>query len=198
MGACMAEFEKNVGAQLYMAAMEWAQGGVDEATFISKLVPIFKENMTKQMANPDGILDNALAFQSGPQAEMGGAIAKQALQALKGDESWPAAIKKAQETAATYMPDACRVIFKFLDLDNNGTVSRKEIQLLKHVMDAAVNLGERAVAKPGDIGATAEGDTQSFVKDLMVAVFEILDRDGDGKVTVDELVDFAQRVIVFF
>merc|ERR1712127_36584 len=44
-----AQFEASSGAQFYMKAMEWSQGGVDEATFISQVVPMLRENQKKQM-----------------------------------------------------------------------------------------------------------------------------------------------------
>lgn len=195
---CLAEFEANVGAQFYMAAMEWTAGGVDEATFISRLVPILQENVTKQWEDPSKMINASLKmYEANPQTAAMVPMVKQVFEAMQGSEEWKPAIGRAQEKASQYMPDCARTIFKFLDIDGSGNITSKEIGLLRHFMDALLNIGQRAIAKPGEISTSAKGSAECLAKDLAVAVFEIVDKDGDGEMTQAEVIGFLQKAICF-
>lgn len=196
--ACLAQFEANVGAQFYMAAMEWASGGVDEATFISRLVPILKENAMKEMQDPSNMLDKVVKmYEANPQTAAMAPVFKGLMKTVLNSEAWKPAIERCQENASQYMPDFARTVFKFLDLDGSGTITSKEIGLLRHFMDALLNLGQRAIAKPDDLSANAEGSAEDLAKDLAVAMFEIVDKDSDGEMTQAEVVTFLQKAICF-
>lgn len=197
--AGLAQFESNVGAQFYMAALEWSQGGVDEQTFIAKLTPILKENMVKTVDDPKQYLQNAKASLTAMPPEIRGQfeMVSNGLDKLMASSEWPAAMERVKEKVASFMPEACRTIFKFLDLDENGTITGKEIQLLKHVLDAFVHLGQRATASAGTLEQKEKGTVQEDAKDICCAIFDILDRDGDGKVTADELIKFGQKLVSF-
>lgn len=59
--------------------------------------------------------------------------------------------------------------------------------MLKHVLDAFVHLGQRATASAGILEQKEKGTVQEDAKDICCAIFDILDRDGDGKVTADKV-----------
>merc|ERR1712232_1141592 len=182
-----------------MAALEWSQGGVDEQTFIAKLTPILKENMVKTVEDPKQYLTNAKAQLSAMPPEIGAQLGMvtAGLDKLMASPEWKPAMERVKEKVSSFMPEACRTIFRFLDLDENGTITGKEIQLLKHVLDALVHLGQRATASAGSLEQKEKGTVQEDAKDICCAIFDILDRDGDGKVTAEELIKFGQKMISF-
>merc|ERR1711865_824242 len=82
------------------------------------------------------------------------------------------------------------------DLDDNGTISDREIQLLKAVLDAILHLGERPVTSISTGGVSpVEGTTAENGKTLALTIFDAVDRDGDGKLSLVEMVQFIQKVL---
>jgi len=198
-----AQFEASSGAQFYMKAMEWSQGGVDEATFISQVVPMLRENQKKQMeemqADPmamvqkqfDSMRDAGQPVPE-PQQQMIGA----GVEAMSAD--FIPALKRAQERSSEYLPEYARALFRFLDIDGSGLITKKEIQLLKALLDALLHLGERAChdMSSGE-PKPMEGDYKDNAKELAFAIFDVLDRDGDKHLSLDEIVAFGQKAAIF-
>jgi len=198
-----AKLESSSGAQFYMKAMEWSQGGVDEATFISQVVPMLRENQKKQMeemqADPmamvqkqfDSMRDAGQPVPE-PQQQMIGA----GVEAMSAD--FIPALKRAQERSSEYLPEYARALFRFLDIDGSGLITKKEIQLLKALLDALLHLGERAChdMSSGE-PKPMEGDYKDNAKELAFAIFDVLDRDGDKHLSLDEIVAFGQKAAIF-
>merc|ERR1711862_865719 len=164
-------------------------------------VPIIKEQQKTEIEKFSG--DPAAAMKQSMQAAsaFGGPMAGQeemfsaAMAEFAGSGSIPAALKRAQERATEYLPEYVRSIFKFLDLDENGTITEKEVQLLKAVLDALLHLGERPVSAVSAEGAApVEGSVADSAKTLCATVFDAVDRDGDGKLSVREIVLFVQKL----
>merc|ERR1712139_645076 len=92
-----------------------------------------------------------------------------------------------------------RSVFRFLDLDGSGTITNKEIKLLKALLDAVLHLGERAVTELSEEQMKSiEGTTKENAKTLALTVYDIVDRDGNGKLSLVEFVQFMQKVVVFW
>jgi Ca2+-binding EF-hand superfamily protein len=195
----MARFEENVGARFYMAAMEFSQGGVDEPTFIAKVVPIVLQNQKDELAKHGN--DPLKLMESYPA--MTAALAKypepmkKAIQELKNSEELKPALLRGWERSQEYYPEMVRAMFRLLDLDDSGTISTQEITLLRAVMDAMIHLGQRAVADPNDPGQMLEGSFEDNMKALALAGFDAIDRNGDGELNLEELVKFGQKYISF-
>jgi len=280
-----AKSESNVGGQFYMKAMEWSQGGVDEATFVCQVVPLLRENqkaeMEKMQADPMGMVQQqleAMSHMGSPVPEEHKAMIGQGVQAASS-EVLPA-LKRGVDRGSEYLPEYARALFRFLDIDGSGFITKKEIQLLKALLDALLHLGERAchdmsvaeVWKVGDqavfiddeaevkrrfdasvyvwndgmkgmLGKTfpvlsvsvadgqgivglpspdgsqggewlfpdtllvkstlkevckpMEGDYKDNAKELAFAIFDVLDRDGDKHLSLEEIVTFGQKLATF-
>lgn len=194
--------ESNVGAQFYMKAMEWSQGGVDEATFLCQMVPMMRESQDKEMeklkAHPAEELKkmfNATSANTPPQAA---AMIEQVIEQLVESGELVPAFERGQKRAQEFNAEYARTLFRFLDLDSSGRITTQEIRLLKALMDAMLHLGERAVheMEAGEL-KPMEGSVEDNAKELAFAIFDILDKDGDGKMSLNELVFFFQKLMMF-
>jgi len=195
----MARFEENVGARFYMAAMEFSAGGVDESTFIAKVVPIVLQNQKDELAKHDNDPLKLMASYPGVSDAMAQypEPMKQALEELaKSDELKPALLR-GWERGQEYLPEMVRAMFRLIDLDDSGTISSQEITLLRAVLDGMIHLGQRAVADPNDPSQKLEGSFEDNMKSLALAIFDSIDRNGDGELNLEELVKFGQKYMSF-
>jgi len=191
-----------------MRAMEYSKGGVDEATFVSQIVPIMKEDVEKtlqeQQADPKkAIMDQIKMMQEMGYSLPGGNDVFEAMVSQKMDEFdlpkvFVGVLQRSTGRSEEYLPDLVREIFKFLDLDDSGTISSEEIKLLKALLDALLNLGQRAVQdfSSGEAKPT-EGSTEDHAIALATTIFDVVDRDHSGKLSLVELVQFGQKVLAF-
>lgn len=198
-----AQFESSTGAQFYMKAMEWSQGGVDEATFVSQVVPLLRENQKQQMdkmqADPAAMVQqqfDAMRDAGQPVPEQQQAMIAAGVEAVSGE--FVPALKRAQERCSEYLPEYARALFRFLDIDGSGCITKKEIQLLKALLDALLHLGERAChdMSSGEL-RPMDGDYKDNAKELAFAIFDVLDRDGDQHLSFNEIIAFAQKTAIF-
>jgi Ca2+-binding EF-hand superfamily protein len=199
-----AKFEADTGAQLYMKAMEWRQGGVDEATFVSQVVPILRENQKARMdemtADPMAMVQQQFDAMSAGGAQIPEehkAMIAGGVEAVAAD--FLPALKRGQERGSEYLPEYARALFRFLDIDCSGFITKKEIQLLKALLDALLHLGERAChdLSSGEL-KPMEGDYKDNGKELAFAIFDVLDRDGDQHLSLDEIIAFGQKVVTLW
>lgn len=123
---------------------------------------------------------------------------------------------KVMAKAGEYTPDLCRNIFRLLDLDKSGRISSRELNVLKALMDGFLRLGYSAIKGSDAENALTEEDEKQL-KDmypdlfkegkeptiveeataLMLAVFDMVDRDGDGEITQEEMVGFVVNLASF-
>lgn len=196
------KLESNVGAKFYMKAMEFSKGGVNEATFVAQVVPIIRDHQKEKWAEFEadplkGFGDQTKIFAAicPPPSEE---IMNDQINALGSDKELIAAMKKANERASEYIPEMVRSVFRFLDLDGSGTITSKEIKLLKALLDALLHLGERAVTELSEEQMKSiEGTTKENANTLALTIYDIVDRDGNGKLSLVEFVQFIQKVVVF-
>lgn len=198
-----AKFEAATGAQFYMRALEWSQGGVDEATFVSQVVPLLRESQKKQMeemqADPMAMMQqqfDAMRASGTPVPEAQQAMIGSGVESMSA-EILPA-LKRGQDRGSEYLPEYARALFRFLDIDGSGCITKKEIQLLKALLDALLHLGERAChdMSSGEL-KPMEGDYKDNAKELAFAIFDVLDRDGDQHLSLQEIVAFGQKLTTF-
>merc|ERR1719443_193151 len=123
---------------------------------------------------------------------------------------------KVMKKAAEYTPDLCRNLFRLLDVDKSGRITNRELNVLKALMDAFLRLGlsaikgtdaEKALSEDDEKQLKAlypdlfvEGKSPTVVEEataLLLAVFDIIDRDGDGELTKDEIVGFVTGLMSF-
>jgi len=201
----IAKFESNVGAQFYMKAMEFSQGGVDEATFVGQVVPLLRESQKASMeefeADPMKAIKDQLGAMSAMNGEGQAAMEQMILAQMEQYHVGTViadAVKKGSERGTEYLPEIVREVFRFLDLDDSGTISSQEIALLKALLDAMLHLGERAIhnitegeMKPVDVDMIANART------LVLTIFDVVDRDHSGKLDLVEMVQFGQKVVAF-
>lgn len=203
----IAKFESNVGAQFYMKAMEFSQGGVDEATFVGQVVPLLRESQKAQMeefeADPMKAIKEQFAGMSAmndssPYFEATEQMILAQMEQYHVGTVIADAVKKGSERGTEYLPEIVREVFRFLDLDDSGTISSQEIALLKALLDAMLHLGERAIhnitegeMKPVDVDMVANART------LVLTIFDVVDRDHSGKLDLVEMVQFGQKVVAF-
>lgn len=198
-----AKFEADTGVQLYMKALEWSQGGVDEATFISQVVPMLREsqkaNIERMQADPMALLQqqlDALKTAGSPVPDQQEAMIRSGFEAAS-PQLLPA-MKRGCDRGSEYLPEYARALFRFLDIDGSGFITKKEIQLLKALLDALLHLGERAChdLSSGEL-KPMEGDYKDNAKELAFAIFDVLDRDGDQHLSLVEIVTFCQKLATF-
>jgi len=200
----LAKAESNIGAQFYMRAMEWSQGGVDEASFLCQVVPIMRDSQNQEMeklkAHPVEKIKEQMAMmtQSGsmpvlPEAQS--EMANQMIQTLVDSGEFIPALERGQQRGQEYNAEIARAFFQFLDLDDSGRITTQEIRLLKALLNALLHLGERAChdLAEGEV-RPMEGSASDNAKELAFAVFDILDKDSDGKLSITELVAFGQKL----
>lgn len=199
----LGKVESNVGAQFYMKAMEWSQGGVDEATFLCQVVPLMRESQAKEMEKMREHPMEEFKKQIGticeanniPQ-EMAG-MCDGVIQTLVDSGEFIPALERGQVRSQEYNAEIARAFFRFLDLDNSGRITSNEIRLLKALLDALLHLGERAThdLSSGEV-KPMEGTVEDNAKELAFAMFDVLDKDGNGKLSIDEMIAFAQKVLL--
>jgi len=222
--ANLATLEQNVGAQFYMQAMDFMKGGVDEATFLSKLVPLMRDELGKTTPNAS---DTAQASQQllGPlQMALPPPVAEMVVGAVgqfSSSQNFQTALLIAKDKAGESVPEFCRAIFKLLDLDGNGTISSREMSALKAILDAILHIGDRAIQDPvpgaavhfgaaqngafgmypGMAAMQAQGQSPTAEAELMelaLAIFGVIDRDGDGVLRQEEFVAFLTKLGSFY
>ena len=76
-------------------------------------------------------------------------------------------LQRSSARSEEYIPDLVREIFKFLDLDDSGTIFSAEIKLLKALLDALLNLGQRAVQ---DLSSGEAKPTEGSNEDHAIAL----------------------------
>jgi hypothetical protein len=121
---------------------------------------------------------------------------------------------------AAFAPDLMKNIFRLLDIDGSGKISSRELNVVKAMIDGFLRLGgsafkdamsaeDQASMKEmypdlfEESSAPQDGDAQvdRIVKEMtamMMALFDVLDRDGNGSLEVIEIVGFIQSLASFF
>merc|ERR1719262_1864432 len=124
----------------------------------------------------------------------------------------------AKDKAVEVIPEMARQLFRLIDLDNSGSVSVREITVLKAIMDGVLRFGTLTLVKGGAeippeektqlnhmypdlllMEALGQPPTLELeLKSLLMAIFDAVDRDGDGNLEREELVGFAVKLASFF
>merc|ERR1719335_476027 len=124
-----------------------------------------------------------------------------------------------QKKAVEFVPEICRQMFRFIDLDNSGLVTGRELTVLKALLDGMLRLGTLAIIDKEIINAeqkaflmemypdlfrlsAAEQDVvrptmEMEAKALLVALFDAIDRDGDGLMLEEEYCGFVLKAFSF-
>jgi len=147
----------------------------------------------------------------------------QKMDAIAGDFSSNPEImainQKVQESvsknSAQYAPDLCRNIFQLLDLDKSGRITHRELNVLKALMDGFLRIGTSTLKDTESLSEADKAELKKMYPDLFVvegaegptlveevtalllAIFDVVDRDGDGSLQQDEIVDFITGLISF-
>merc|ERR1719198_2324150 len=129
-----------------------------------------------------------------PQAT---AMVDTVLQQLVDSGEFVPALERGSKRAQEFNAEIARTLFRFLDLDSSGRITSQEVRLLKAVLDALLHLGERAVhdLQSGEV-KPMEGSVEDNAKELAFAIFDILDKDGDGKLSLAEMIAFCQKFVL--
>merc|ERR1719446_447569 len=122
-----------------------------------------------------------------------------------------------QTKLCEFAPEICRQIFKLIDIDNSGTITRREVTVLKAVMDGFLRLG--TLCGEGGMSAEDRAEMSRIYPDLFVegnaalpeqerlrvearalsmALFDTLDRNSDGTLSPDEIAGFMVKLSSFF
>jgi Ca2+-binding EF-hand superfamily protein len=226
--AAIAEGESDIRTQLMLKAAEWTAGGVDEVTFISQVTPMLRaqleqpidqakitqslDQVQQAITMMSGVQWPALQnMTSGPQAEMA--------QSFQNNPEIMAINQKVQEdiskVAASYAPELCRNLFRFLDLDKSGRITTRELNVLKAVMDGFLRIGTSTLKDTGCLNDADKADLSKMYPDLfkegiehptmaqeisslLMAIFDVVDRNGDGSLQPEEVVSFLQSFLAYF
>lgn len=200
----LAEFDASFGAQFYVRAMEWFQGGVDEATFVCRVVPMMRgskdQRLEKLKSDDKDALKGKMSMMSGSLptiSEQQNEVATNVIQMLVEKEGLVPALVRGTLRAQEHDAELARAFFQFLDLDGSGRISTQEIRLLKAMLDGLLHLGERACHDIAESGLVArEGSVADVAKELAFAVFDILDKDGNGMLSIMEVIAFGQKFLL--
>jgi Ca2+-binding EF-hand superfamily protein len=224
----MAEGEKGFFTKLCLKAKEWKDGGIDEVTFMQSVIPLMKEAMAKP---PDEAkIQAAMQAYQQTQVEAAG-LGEAAATQLKMQQNFQNSpeIKEIQkkvqliaiEKVQAHIPDMCRNLFQLLDLDKSGTISRRELNMLKALMDGFLRLGTSTLIQTGGAQQAMLKEDEQMLKELypdlfkeggasgpptaeqeacalLLAIFDVMDRNGDGSLQLEEIVQFQVSFASFF
>ena len=203
-------------AAALLTGYEWFQGGIDADAFVRYLAP----QVTERVVMAPGLVGDVLRRVAAAALPPGPAEAAAALL----DKAWVQdALAQAQRQVAGAVPDLCRALFPIVDIDGNGRVSAREVavwtELLRSVRGVAVAdallTAERGGAAPSEAVqrelralcpaafAERDGPKGAFYGDLFaeaakglaLALFDVVDRNGDATVTAEEGAAFAFKLL---
>jgi len=104
-------------------------------------------------------------------------------------------------------PEFCRQMFKVLDLDNSGKITTRELSAWTALTDGFLRLGamKDKLDEQLDPELSAEEKAKlacrsltSEAKKMALALFDVMDRDGDGTLQREEIVAFIQKLLTFY
>jgi len=224
MRASLAAGEEGIRSQLMLKAADWFNSGVDEVTFIAQVSPLLKKSIS-QPVDQAKIVKSIQTFQQQLKqfSGMNLNVDTQKMDAIAGDFSSNPEImainQKVQESvsknSAQYAPDLCRNIFQLLDLDKSGRITHRELNVLKALMDGFLRIGTSTLKDTESLSEADKAELKKMYPDLFVvegaegptlveevtalllAIFDVVDRDGDGSLQQDEIVDFITGLISF-
>lgn len=206
----------------FFSGYEWLTGGIDKDTFVRFLAPMMKERVmtTPDLSKLKGAVEVAFKSVEG-QAEL---VSKIEAALEKNWQVMEHSIVAAQGKAAEVVPDFCRLLFQLADIDGSGTISQREISILKevflciitmavvaavHTADSAKQELPEAVTKelrdlcPEAFADVADGQKVAHLAGLFMdaatkaalAGFEVLDRNADSRVSKDEIGQLAVKLL---
>lgn len=196
-------------SKLWKAAF-W-RDGIDEVTFVTKAAPLVREELTLQV-EVSQILAGVTAMASSDVVEQ---IGKDEVQNIIAK-----IVAATQKKAVEYVPEICRQAFRLIDLDNSGEITTRELTVLKALLDGFLRLGTLAIVDKEIMDAeqkaillemypdlfVLESEDAEVVrptmemeaKALLMALFDAIDRDGDGQMLEEEMVGFIMKCISFW
>jgi Ca2+-binding EF-hand superfamily protein len=109
--------------------------------------------------------------------------------------------RKAQLTED--QEDEIREVFDLFDVDENGTVARKELKLMMRALGVEARketLARLQAGKTGPLtfeeflGLMTQILNEQEIQEEMMKIFNLFDVDGKGKITFDNLKSVAQQL----
>jgi len=198
----LAAFESSSQAQIWVKIKELTQGGVDEATFVGKVSSLMREYIENQ-SNVDAdqamMLKQVLQMQkqtaatAPPNMQKSFEMSTKAIEGVMSGDKFKPAMKAAMKRSTEYYPEMARAMFQFIDLDGNGSVTSKEISMLKALIDGLLHLGERPIEHPSNTVKPDQPHSDQG-KELALTIFDILDRNHDGALEKSEIVAFITKL----
>eukprot|EP00928_Gymnodinium_smaydae_P004646 TRINITY_DN1157_c0_g1_i6.p1 TRINITY_DN1157_c0_g1~~TRINITY_DN1157_c0_g1_i6.p1 ORF type:complete len:1168 (-),score=191.44 TRINITY_DN1157_c0_g1_i6:1899-5402(-) len=169
--AALEGVESSFFANVKAKASEYLRDGIDKQLFCSQVVPMLRQEMEKIS---EDFLKQLIHdyFRRERYAKL--------IEYYLG--SCLADVRNMMiETLPELLAGA---LFQLLDLDNNDKLSSRELTLGKDAIDAIAKVLE-------------EGEKSLYTRELGLNVFDILDRDGDGRLSTSEFAAIAQKLICF-
>merc|ERR1739848_367944 len=142
-----------------LKASEWMAGGVDEPTFISNAVPLFRD-MQSETIDMEKIEANLKKLDAGEKIMEQLTCNPEALEVLEK------IVKALKEKAEELTPEFCRQLFKLMDLDNSGKITSRELHILKATMDGFLRLGAVEVMSVSSLDACLPPEDAAKVKEM--------------------------------
>merc|ERR1719487_2733054 len=100
-------------------------------------------------------------FTNGPQEAFLAAMTSPEFEAIMTN-----AMAAYQNKFCEFAPEICRQIFKFIDIDNSGTITRREVTVMKSVMDGFLRLG--TLCGEGGMSAEDRAEMSRIYPDVFV------------------------------
>jgi len=213
----LANAEGDLSLKVMMQSMDWLRGGIDEATFLSKFVPFAREQ--RNSSDIAGMVEKLAAGAKdlrGLAPHMISAV--QFINSEPGKAMLTKVLKALNSKTSELMPEIGRQIFKMLDVDGSGKVTSREVTAMKALMDAflrvgSVNIGDWSLYPDAEakelkqmypdlfvkkVGETDEDRVVREYKACVLAIYGVLDRNGDNTLTPDELSNFVSKLASFY
>jgi len=209
--------EGSIRSQLMLKAADWFQGGVDEVTFIAQVSPLIRksilqpvdqEKIAKSFETFQQLIENYVRFIDPDQ--MGSFSSSPEIMAFyqQGHES-------LRKYSAQYAPDISRNIFFLRELDKSGRLTQKDLNLLKALVDGFLRIRTSTLTDKESLPEADKAELKKMYPDLFVvdgaespalveevtglllAIFDVVDRDCDGSLQQDETVHFIMGFVSF-